>query len=1001
MRRSHCQPPIVPALPRTPPSFATHLATVFIVALAAGIDPLLTLSGGQPPVLQLALGAVFAVLLMHGARQALPAMGAMLVVRLLCGASPFSATLDAMLAGMLAGIGSQVLKTFPLQPYPRMRADHYAWFIGVALVLSILFGARAAWVPNAPFYASDWTLHAAAHFAGVLLVVQLVAGWTGSLQPDRILADLRPSLPWMALTLGVTAALFLRVLDGPEPYMLVLPAVLVWSAIRLKVRWMSLLLVAMNAVAFIGTLRGLGPFGSETPLRALLLLQTFVITMSIAAYSLSITLNERAAASRKARTREAQLLDLFDGSIQGILIHRRFQPVYANRRAAELLGFQSVADLMGQRSLAHMVVADDLPVISSDSNRRLLSVGRVLPMQLDVLRCDGQRRTLDSVIRQVSWDGSAAIQATFIDVTDDLRARREQRARLDRQDRQLAAMMRLGVDQALSAGDDAALATLTEVAAEAMDVSRASVWRLDDEGGQLRCLDLYDGHRTAKPCRGHSTGTVLDAALFPAYFVALRSGRTVDAADASADARVADFIESGYLASEGVTAMLDAPVFLDGRLAGVVCLEHTGGRREWAHDEQRFAGELATLLGRFLVARERRSALAEQVRLSAILDATPDYVSTVDTDLRITYLNLSARRTVGVSERTTPGGLMVGDLYPPEAYSHYLKVELPAVLNDGIWVGETRLRCHDGRIMPMSAVRVAHRDADGKVRFVSSVLRDISDIKRNEQALREANETLEQRVAGRTAELAQANERLKDLDRLKSMFIASMSHELRTPLNSIIGFTGVVLAGMAGELNTRQHDQLTRVYGSARHLLALITDVIDISKIEAGFIDVFEERFEVEALIQEAVHSIAPAAREKKLDIEVRVPPGILVQADRRRLLQCVLNFVSNAVKYTVEGRISVEASVHGSWLDISVEDTGIGMDDIGLARLFQPFERLDSYLRVKTPGTGLGLYLTRKIATELMSGSVDVSSTPGVGSRFTLRLPREGSGRAREGVRP
>jgi signal transduction histidine kinase len=210
-----------------------------------------------------------------------------------------------------------------------------------------------------------------------------------------------------------------------------------------------------------------------------------------------------------------------------------------------------------------------------------------------------------------------------------------------------------------------------------------------------------------------------------------------------------------------------------------------------------------------------------------------------------------------------------------------------------------------------------------------------------------------------------------------------------------------VLAGMAGELNTRQHDQLTRVYGSARHLLALITDVIDISKIEAGFIDVFEERFEVASVIDEAVQSVSQAAREKDLFIQVHQPPGLLVQADRRRLLQCILNFMSNAVKYTVEGTITVEASVRGSWLDISVEDTGIGMDEAGLARLFQPFERIDSQLRVKTPGTGLGLYLTRKIATELLAGSVDVRSTEGVGSRFTLSVPREGSGRAAEGARP
>ena len=577
--------------------------------------------------------------------------------------------------------------------------------------------------------------------------------------------------------------------------------------------------------------------------------------------------------------------------------------------------------------------------------------------------------------------------------------RREQRSRLERQEMQLAEILRLSSDTALSAGDAGALRTLTEAAARALSVSRAGVWHLDAQRRQLVCLDLFDMRNLAADY-GHTRGDILDAKAFPHYFDALSSGRTISASDARVHPATA-VLANSYLDKEDISAMLDAPVFLDGRLAGVVCLEQRGRTREWAHDEIRFAGEIASLLGRFLVSRERSRAIEEQARLSAILDATPDYVSTVDTDLRVSYLNLSARRMLGLPLDKLPEELRVSDFYPPQAYRHYVEVELPAVLQDGIWVGESELRTGTGAVVPMSVVRLAHLDAAGNVQYISSVLRDVGDIKRNELALRVANETLEQRVEARTAELAQANEQLKALDRLKSMFIASMSHELRTPLNSIIGFTGVVLAGMAGELTARQQDQLQRVYGSAKHLLALITDVIDISKIEAGFIDVFEERIEVRALIDEAVQSVLPAAREKQLDISVSVPPGIMVQADRRRLLQCLLNFMSNAVKYTVEGKITVEAGVRGSWLDISVEDTGIGMDESGLARLFQPFERIDSHLRVKTPGTGLGLYLTRKIATELLSGSVEVRSTPGVGSRFTVHVPREGSGRAAIGVKP
>jgi PAS domain S-box-containing protein len=563
-------------------------ASAFAYALATLIDPLLGLSDGQPAVIQLGLGTAFAIVLLSGMRHLVAIMISHLALALAIGQPPLQAFASAAFVGLLVGAGCTVLHRFPMQPFPRMRADHYVWFLGVALVLAVSHGALQAWQPGTPFYVSDWTLHSAASFAGTVLVVQLVAGWLARVELRGIAADLPSSLPWFVLTLAIAGAIFLRVLDGPEPFMFLLPAALVWSAFRLKVRWMSLLLILMHALAFHGTAHGLGPFGNDTPLSALMLLQTFIITMSIVPYSLSITLNERAAASRRARNREAQLLDLFDGSIQGILIHRRFRPLYANRRAAELLGFQSVADLMNCTSLAGMIAADDIPVIDSDSNRRQLAAGRILPVQLNVVRIDGRTRTFDSMIRQIAWSGEPAIQATFIDVTEDLRARREQRSRLERQERQLAAVMRLSTDSGLSSGRDGALTALTEAAADALDVDRASVWDLDVGTQRLLCVDLFD-RQQLQTDHGHSTGHVLDAERFRPYFDALRSGRVIEAADARSHPVTAAFAE-GYLEQQGVTSMLDAPVFVDGRLAGVVCLEHRDGMREWAYDEARFSG---------------------------------------------------------------------------------------------------------------------------------------------------------------------------------------------------------------------------------------------------------------------------------------------------------------------------------------------------------------------------------------------------------------------------
>jgi two-component system sensor histidine kinase EvgS len=236
--------------------------------------------------------------------------------------------------------------------------------------------------------------------------------------------------------------------------------------------------------------------------------------------------------------------------------------------------------------------------------------------------------------------------------------------------------------------------------------------------------------------------------------------------------------------------------------------------------------------------------------------------------------------------------------------------------------------------------------------------------------------------------LSEANKGLKKLDQLKSMFIASMSHELRTPLNSIIGFTGIILQGMTGPLNDKQQDHLRRVYNSAKHLLALITDVIDISKIEAGRIDVFPEDVILSEIVDEAVINIEPQLKAKNLELKISVPNDLQMHTDRKRLLQCIINYLSNAVKFTEVGSITISARKCDDKVEILVADTGIGISQPDQSKLFEAFERLDSHLRVKAGGTGLGLYLTRKLAAEILDGEILVRSRQGQGSTFGLLVP-------------
>ncbi|MEW6600047.1 MAG: PAS domain-containing protein [Nitrospirota bacterium] len=267
--------------------------------------------------------------------------------------------------------------------------------------------------------------------------------------------------------------------------------------------------------------------------------------------------------------------------------------------------------------------------------------------------------------------------------------------------------------------------------------------------------------------------------------------------------------------------------------------------------------------------------------------------------------------------------------------------------------------------------------------------------KRAEDALGMLNEELEQRVRTRTAELENANIRLQELDRIKSMFIASMSHELRTPLNSIIGFSSILLNEWTGPVNSEQKENLSTILRSGRHLLNLINDVIDVSKIEAGKIDSYLERFDLYDVIEEAVDFIKKEITEKNLSLTVEVAHQDMY-TDRRRLLQCVLNLLSNAVKFTEKGSVSVRARLgdgeHGSGglMEISVEDTGIGIREEDRPKLFNAFVRLDPPMKASIPGTGLGLYLARKLASEVLKGDIILSSRYGEGSTFTIIVPVE-----------
>jgi len=303
-------------------------------------------------------------------------------------------------------------------------------------------------------------------------------------------------------------------------------------------------------------------------------------------------------------------------------------------------------------------------------------------------------------------------------------------------------------------------------------------------------------------------------------------------------------------------------------------------------------------------------------------------------------------------------------------------------------------------------LEVQHRLADGSlcdVEVASSLIRlggrpvihvivqDVSQRKAAERDLKAHQENLEALVEARTSELVAANEGLQEATAAKSEFLASMSHELRTPLNSIIGFSDILYRGMAGTLNEEQGRQVAMINRSGKHLLALVSDVLDVSKIEAGVVEVHVDPVDVEAIVRETLEIVRPMADEKGLDLRLQVDQvdwTLLSDADKIR--QILLNLVGNALKFTDRGYVAVEMRRNQDGdVSIGVIDTGRGIAAQDLPRIFDAFTQIATPDLVSPPGTGLGLSISREFS-RLLGGEITIESEAGAGSTFTLTLPAQ-----------
>jgi PAS domain S-box-containing protein len=411
---------------------------------------------------------------------------------------------------------------------------------------------------------------------------------------------------------------------------------------------------------------------------------------------------------------------------------------------------------------------------------------------------------------------------------------------------------------------------------------------------------------------------------------------------------------------------------------------------ELQHGINSMTEKLAALLN-----EHRRNA--EELRASSrLLDSIIENIPNMiflkrASDLRFVLFNRAGERLVGLGRQELLGK-NDHDFFPPEQADFFTAKDREVLAAHAVLdIPEETIDTRDGKRI-LHTKKLALYDSAGAAEFLLGISEDITARKRDAEELLRHRDHLEELVATRTAQLAEAKAAAEAANHAKSMFLANMSHEIRTPMNAILGLTHLLRAQASPE----QLERLDKIDGAGRHLLSIINDILDISKIEAGKLQLERSDFALSAVLDHVSSLIGESARAKGLAIVVEgdgVP--LWLRGDAMRLRQALLNYASNAVKFTERGSVTLRAQLlaeDGDELLVRFEiaDTGIGIAPDKLADLFQAFEQIDASTTRKYGGTGLGLVITRRLAL-LMGGEAGAESTPGIGSTFwfTARLQR------------
>ena len=405
---------------------------------------------------------------------------------------------------------------------------------------------------------------------------------------------------------------------------------------------------------------------------------------------------------------------------------------------------------------------------------------------------------------------------------------------------------------------------------------------------------------------------------------------------------------------------------------------------------------------------ERTAELQEATdSLNAVLDSSTEYaIIATDARWQVVMFNEGARRTFGYEPQDILGQPLARLVAPEEVETAVGLTMERALRMHGRHEGEGIRVRRDGQRFPVRTVTTIRYDpgapgvASAKPGFARAepgpvgytiICRDITQRKALEQRLRQYTDNLEQMVAEKTAELRELNAELVRANQLKSQFLANMSHELRTPLNAIIGFAEAIRDGVAGEPSGEQREFAEDIAQAGRQLLELINNILDLSRFEAGAMELNLAPCDVGGLVDEVLRILRDLARRKDIELKADVEPRPLeLTADPIQLKQVLYNLLANSIKFTDPGgRVEVQARQDRQFVRIGVSDTGIGIAPEDLVAVFEEFRQVDPSLRREHEGSGLGLALVKRLV-ELHGGEISVESQPGKGTTFTVTLLRD-----------